>query len=75
MGTMDADSGPLEVHLPDGGRVTITGDVDAVIEAVVHASGGVSDVEEALRLEAEAQGLTCVASGRGPSTVVKVGDR
>jgi len=71
---MAGDNGPVEVHLPDGGRVTITGEIEAVIEAVVHATGGEADVEEAIRREAELQGLRCTTTGRRDRTVVEVGD-
>jgi len=64
----------VEVHLPDGGRVIVTGSVDSVLDAVVHASGSEADVEDAIRHEAEEQGLSCTASSRGPRTLV-VGDR
>ncbi len=72
---MDGEHGPVEVHLPDGGRVTITGDIEAVIEAVVHAGGGQADVEDAIRREAEVQGLSCTATGGRDRTVMEIGDR
>ena len=70
---MDGDPGPVEVHLPDGGRVTITGDIEAVIDAVVHSNGGEAEVEEAIRHEAELHGLSCRATGRRNGTIVEVG--
>jgi hypothetical protein len=71
---MAGDQGPVEVHLPDGGRVIVTGSVEAVLDAVVHATGTEADVEDAIRHEAEEQGLSCTASSGGPRVVV-VGDR
>jgi hypothetical protein len=71
---MTGDNGPVEVHLPDGGHVIVTGSVDSVLEAVVHASGSESDVEDAIRHEAEEQGLSCTASTRRPR-VLTVGER
>jgi hypothetical protein len=72
---MAPQNGPVEVHFPDGGRLTITGDIDSVIEAVVHSNGGQSDVEEAIRHEAESQGLSCTATGGHDRTIVDVRDR
>jgi|KBSMisStandDraft_5_1062788.scaffolds.fasta_scaffold5447123_1 hypothetical protein len=69
---MSDDNGPVEVHLPDGGRVVVSGSIDAVLEAVVHASGSEADVEAAIRDEAENLGMSCSASGRQP-TVLTVG--
>jgi len=70
---MPGDNGPVEVHLPDGGRVIVSGSVDAVLDALVHASGTEADVEDAVRSEAEENGLSCTASGARP-TVLVVGD-
>jgi len=69
---MADDNGPVEVHLPDGGRVLVSGSIDAVLQAVVHASGTEADVEAAIRAEAETLGISCSASGRQP-TVLTVG--
>jgi len=69
---MSDDNGPVEVHLPDGGRVLVSGSIDAVLEAVVHATGSEADVEAAIRDEAENLGMSCSASGRQP-TVLTVG--
>jgi hypothetical protein len=64
----------VEVHLPDGGRVVVTGSIEAVLDAVVHASGSEADVEDAIRHEAEEQGLSCTTS-TGSTRVLVVGDR
>jgi hypothetical protein len=71
---MTGEQGPVEVHLPDGGRIIVTGSVDSVLDAVVHASGSEADVEDAIRSQAEEQGLSCTTASGGP-TVLVVGDR
>jgi hypothetical protein len=70
---MAGEQGPVEVHLPDGGRVIVTGSIEAVLHAVVHATGTEADVEDAIRQEAEEQGLSCTASNGGPRVLVVTG--
>jgi len=50
--------------------VIVTGSIDSVLDAVVHATGGESDVEEAIRLAAEEQGLSCTTSTHRPRVLV-----
>jgi hypothetical protein len=72
---MTGESGPVEVHLPDGGRVAVTGEIDAVLDALVHASGSEADVQDAIREEAEAHGLSCSTAGSAGATILVVDRR
>jgi hypothetical protein len=73
-------TGPLDVHLADGGHVIIAfGDEpariaatnDGVFEAVIHADGSEGDLERAIVAEATADGLAVHVSGsHHPTTLV-----
>jgi hypothetical protein len=66
---------PIEVHLPDGGHLIVTGSVDDVLDAVVHTGDTAADAERAIRDQAEDHGLRCTSSSGGGTTTLVVSER
>ena len=74
------DSGPIEVHLPDGGHLTLAfdgtdadlgSDGDDLIPTLLRTDGSERDVEQAIRAQASEMGLDCATStGRHSTSIV-----
>jgi hypothetical protein len=70
---------PIEVHLPDGGRIVVAfADArsrlrasDQLIETILRADGSELDMEQAIEDDVRALGLPCRCStGRHPTVIV-----
>jgi hypothetical protein len=75
-------TGPIEVHLPDGGHVIVSfADAMArvnsgiVIASLLAASGSEQDVERAIARDVASVGLRCRVSARRHPTIVSIACR
>ncbi len=80
--TGSAGTGPIEVHLPDGGHLIVSfADAMArvnsgiVIASLLSATGSEQDVERAIARDVAEVGLRCQASAGRHPTIVSIATR